>query len=409
MLRMREIENFVPLGNLSRGSFLSSLFPLVPTKIQLLEMYDAYLPAFLDSISRFQYQKAASLLQKEHSMEEWKCWNALAAALLLISACESTYHTMIYLKSAQQEANDSIIRLYTKILVLCDYLKDETRLYVDNHIPKRTDSALPHWEKQFGTEVTSYHMEPKQDFSGRCSKDPQQCEPVDLSTELRLCDYKKLFDQLVKLCELRIRMVTVYSTLGTASAPHNYEDILDGIGEKDKQLECIDHPSLSMIRESISYEMETVKTALECERIISSYDPVRAISALHCVKFALQKWNRHVFALDLDKETEDPETFTALEYKPSCEDSDPKMKSDHLFCGTWTDDSSVSTKIGLVDPRPKVLPRRLSLPDSSPQTLQQCMITKSRIMHPLDEYLYHRAPGDIKEKLWQVQARLFSP
>lgn len=184
---------------------------------------------------------------------------------------------------------------------------------------------------------------------------------------------------------------------------------MDGIGEKDKQLECIDHPSLSMIRESISYEMETVKTALECERMISSYDPVRAISALHSVKFTLQKWNRHVLALDLDKETEDPETFTALEYKPSCEDYDPKMKSDHLFCGTWTDDSSVSTKIGLVDPRPKVLPRRLSLPDSSPQTLQQCMITKSRIMHPLDEYLYHRAPGDIKEKLWQVQARLFSP
>lgn len=77
---------------------------------------------------------------------------------------------MIYLKSAQQEANDSIIRLYTKILVLCDYLKDETRLYVDNHIPKRTDSALSDWEKQFGTEVTSYHKEPKQDFSGRCSK-----------------------------------------------------------------------------------------------------------------------------------------------------------------------------------------------------------------------------------------------
>nr|CCA14878.1 AlNc14C7G918 [Albugo laibachii Nc14] len=73
---------------------------------------------------------------------------------------------MIYLESAQHNSNESIIRLYTKTLVLWEYLKDECRLYID-HTVKKADSASFQWEKQNRTETTSHHTKSKNNGSGK--------------------------------------------------------------------------------------------------------------------------------------------------------------------------------------------------------------------------------------------------
>ncbi|EQC32964.1 hypothetical protein, variant [Saprolegnia diclina VS20] len=283
---------------------------------ELSELLQAHLPSFLDEMANHRYKNAKDSVPLEQDGN--REWRHLSRLLHMWADCESTYHKMTYLQPEylyKDTLRSLYLQLKTQSLVCADLLhfhrrdKAGSESDVDKVGPSLAAIAAAakcstptvvapsgyYDSLRFSWQSDQTFLNDNPSSAGSVASNLSEFDQYyEGPPSVRIIEYKTFLDQCSRYFEQRLLLVSFY--LGLArEKPHvhylfDYKEKEQSLENIQHALRTLEHPFFHALQTAATMEVQTIRAALKCEMMLSQYNYLHSIMALHKLKQQLGAW-----------------------------------------------------------------------------------------------------------------------